>query len=105
MAIAALRKRLRSSTHNLGMRRRLPELNFIDDRAGEPISIQSLICRRPIAAFGDSDGDFQRLEWTTSGPGARFGLCVHHDAPVAVSSNVTRALRPDLNQIKQRLKA
>ena len=58
---------------------RLPEIDFIDDKAGKPIGIQWHIGRRPIAAFGNSDGDFQMLEWTTSGPGARFGLMVHHD--------------------------
>jgi phosphoserine phosphatase len=58
---------------------RLPELNFIDDKAGKPVGIQQHIGRRPIAAFGNSDGDFQMLEWTTSGPGARFGLYLHHD--------------------------
>jgi phosphoglycolate phosphatase-like HAD superfamily hydrolase len=58
---------------------RLPELNFIDDKAGKPVGIQQHIGRRPIAAFGNSDGDFQMLEWTTSGPGPRFGLYIHHD--------------------------
>ncbi len=57
---------------------RLPELNFIDDKAGKPIGIQSHIGRRPVMAFGNSDGDFQMLEWTTSAPGARFGMLVHH---------------------------
>lgn len=57
---------------------RLPELNFIDDKAGKPAGIQHHIGRRPIMAFGNSDGDFQMLEWTTSGAGARFGLIVHH---------------------------
>jgi hypothetical protein len=58
---------------------RLPELNFIDDKDGKPVGIQQHIGRRPIMAFGNSDGDFQMLEWTTSGEGARFGLIVHHD--------------------------
>ena len=58
---------------------RLPELNFIDDKAGKPVGIQQHIGRRPIMAFGNSDGDFQMLEWTTAGNGARFGLIVHHD--------------------------
>jgi phosphoserine phosphatase len=57
---------------------RLPELNFINDKEGKPAGIQQHIGRRPIMAFGNSDGDFQMLEWTTSGPGARFGLYVHH---------------------------
>jgi phosphoglycolate phosphatase-like HAD superfamily hydrolase len=57
---------------------RLPELNFIDDKAGKPVGIQQHIGRRPIFAAGNSDGDFQMLEWTTSGKGPRFGLLVHH---------------------------
>jgi phosphoglycolate phosphatase-like HAD superfamily hydrolase len=57
---------------------RLPELNFIDDKADKPVGINSHIGRRPIAAFGNSDGDFQMLEWTTAGTGARLGVLVHH---------------------------
>jgi len=57
---------------------RLPEINFIDDKDGKPVGINQHIGRRPIAAFGNSDGDFQMLEWTTSGSGPRFGLLVHH---------------------------
>jgi phosphoglycolate phosphatase-like HAD superfamily hydrolase len=57
---------------------RLPEMNFIDDKDGKPVGINSHIGRRPIAAFGNSDGDFQMLEWTTSGPGARLGVLIHH---------------------------
>jgi len=60
---------------------RLPELNFIDDKTGKPIGINSHIGRRPIAAFGNSDGDLQMLQWTTAGSGARFALLVHHDDP------------------------
>ena len=56
-----------------------PELNFIDDKAGKPVAIQQHIGRRPIAAFGNSDGDFQMLEWTTAGPGVRFAMIVRHD--------------------------
>ena len=58
---------------------RLPEIDFIDDKAGKPVGIHQFIGKRPIAAFGNSDGDFQMLEWTTSAPGARLGLIVHHD--------------------------
>jgi phosphoglycolate phosphatase-like HAD superfamily hydrolase len=58
---------------------KLPELNFIDDKAGKPAAIQHHIGRRPIFAAGNSDGDFEMLEWTTSGDGPRFGLIVHHD--------------------------
>lgn len=58
---------------------RLPELNFIDDKAGKPVGIHSHIGRRPIAAFGNSDGDRQMLEWTQAGGGARLMMLVHHD--------------------------
>jgi phosphoserine phosphatase len=57
---------------------RLPELNFYDDKDGKPVAIHQHIGRRPIAAFGNSDGDFQMLEWTTAGKGARLGVIVHH---------------------------
>ena len=58
---------------------RLPEIDFVDDRLGKPVGIHQQIGRRPILAFGNSDGDFQMLEWTTAGPGPRLGLLVHHD--------------------------
>jgi phosphoglycolate phosphatase-like HAD superfamily hydrolase len=58
---------------------KLPELNFIDDKDGKPIGIQQHIGQRPIAAFGNSDGDQQMLEWATAGSGAHFALIVHHD--------------------------
>jgi phosphoserine phosphatase len=57
---------------------RLPEVNFIDDKAGKPVGIQEHIGRKPIAAFGNSDGDLEMLQWTTLADGARFGLIVHH---------------------------
>jgi len=57
---------------------RLPEINFIDDKAGKPVGIHQHIGRRPIAAFGNSDGDLQMLQWTTAGAGARLALIVHH---------------------------
>ena len=57
---------------------RLPELNFIDDKAGKPVGINQHIGRRPIMACGNSDGDFEMLEWATAGMGLRFGLLVHH---------------------------
>jgi len=56
-----------------------PKAAFIDDKAGKPVGIHKAIGKRPIAAFGNSDGDFQMLEWTTSAPGARLGVIVHHD--------------------------
>jgi hypothetical protein len=58
---------------------RQPEIAFIDDKAGKPVGIARHIGRRPILAFGNSDGDYQMLEWTTAGPGRRLGLIVHHD--------------------------
>jgi len=57
---------------------RLPEINFIDDKAGKPVAINQHIGRRPIAAFGNSDGDLQMLQWTAVSSGARFCLYVHH---------------------------
>jgi phosphoglycolate phosphatase-like HAD superfamily hydrolase len=57
---------------------RLPEINFIDDGPGKPVGIGQYIGRRPIAAFGNSDGDQQMLEWTAAGSGPRFLLLVHH---------------------------
>jgi hypothetical protein len=57
---------------------RLAEMNFIDDKAGKPIGINEYIGRRPIAAFGNSDGDLEMLQWTTMTDGVRFGLIVHH---------------------------
>jgi phosphoserine phosphatase len=58
---------------------RLPEVEFIDDKSGKPVAISKFIGQRPIAAFGNSDGDFEMLEWVTAGPGPRLGLIVHHD--------------------------
>jgi hypothetical protein len=58
---------------------RLPELNFNDDKGGKPVGIGQHIGRRPIAAFGNSDGDLQMLQYTGAGRGTRFCLYVHHD--------------------------
>ncbi len=58
---------------------RLPEMNFIDDKAGKPIGINSHIGRRPVMAFGNSDGDRQMLQWTQGGGGPRLMVLVHHD--------------------------
>lgn len=58
---------------------RLPEIDLIDDGPGKPVGINFQIGRRPIAAFGNSDGDFEMLEWTTSGSSPRLGVIVHHD--------------------------
>jgi len=57
---------------------RLPKLNFLNDKGGKPVGINQHIGRRPILAFGNSDGDFEMLEWTTSGPGPSLGVIVHH---------------------------
>jgi len=57
---------------------RLPEISFIDDKAGKPVGIHRHIGRRPIAAFGNSDGDQQMLQWTASGDGLRLMALVHH---------------------------
>ncbi len=57
---------------------RLPELDFVDDKEGKPIAIDKFIGRRPVAAFGNSDGDLQMLQWTAAGHGPRFCMIVHH---------------------------
>ncbi|ESQ09553.1 MAG: haloacid dehalogenase-like hydrolase [Thiohalocapsa sp. PB-PSB1] len=57
---------------------RLPEIDFYDDKEAKPVAIHQQIGRRPIAAFGNSDGDLQMLQWTTAGDGPRFALYVHH---------------------------
>ena len=61
---------------------KLSAVDFIDDKEGKPVGIQSHIGRRPIAAFGNSDGDLQMLQWTAAGSGPRFCLYVHHDDAV-----------------------
>jgi phosphoserine phosphatase len=57
---------------------KLAAVDLVDDKEGKPVGIQSHIGRRPIAAFGNSDGDLQMLQWTTAGNGPRFALIVHH---------------------------
>jgi hypothetical protein len=57
---------------------RLPEMSFVDDGPGKPVGIQMHIGRRPLAAFGNSDGDLQMLQWTATGSGPRFCLYIHH---------------------------
>ncbi len=57
---------------------RLPEADFIDDKAGKPVGIHKFIGRRPIAAFGNSDGDYEMLRWVGAGSGPRLGMIVHH---------------------------
>lgn len=57
---------------------RLPQINFVDDGPGKPVGIDEFIGRRPILAFGNSDGDLQMLQWTAAGPGPRLMLLLHH---------------------------
>jgi phosphoglycolate phosphatase-like HAD superfamily hydrolase len=57
---------------------KLPEMQFVDDKEGKAAAIQTFIGRRPLAAFGNSDGDEQMLAWTKAGTGARLALLVHH---------------------------
>jgi len=57
---------------------RLPEIDFIDDKDGKPVAIQKFIGQRPIAAFGNSDGDQQMLQWTGAGPGRSLAVLVDH---------------------------
>jgi hypothetical protein len=61
---------------------KLPDVQFVNDRAGKPIGIEHNIGRRPLAAFGNSDGDLEMLQWTCAGSGKRFCLYVHHDDSV-----------------------
>jgi len=63
---------------------RLPEVDFIDDKAGKPVGIHKFIGRRPLAAFGNSDGDLEMLQWTAAGPGARLMLIVHHTDGIVI---------------------
>jgi len=57
---------------------KLPAVDLIDDKTGKPVGIQRTIGRRPIMAFGNSDGDLEMLQWTTAGAGPRFAALVHH---------------------------
>lgn len=58
---------------------RQPQIDFFDDKDGKPVAINQRIGRRPLIAFGNSDGDFQMLEWTTAGDGPRLGVLIHHN--------------------------
>jgi len=57
---------------------RVAEIDFVDDKAGKPVGIHRHIGRRPVVAFGNSDGDLQMLQWTAAGPGPRLAVIVHH---------------------------
>ena len=58
---------------------KLPKINLINDKAGKPVGIHRYIGRRPVLAVGNSDGDFEMIEWTTAGDGPRLAMFVHHD--------------------------
>jgi phosphoserine phosphatase len=74
---------------------RLPEVNFIDDKTGKPVGINEHIGRRPIAAFGNSDGDLEMLQWATTSGGPCLGLIVHHtDAEREYAYDRPFAFRP-----------
>ena len=78
---------------------RLPEVNFIDDKAGKPLAIHRFIGRRPIAAFGNSDGDLQMIQWTTLSEGPRVGFLVRHtdsnrEWPTTVNRTSASSTRP-----------
>jgi len=84
---------------------RLPELYFFDDKAGKPVAIQHYIGRRPIAAFGNSDGDLQMLQWATAGAGASLGLIVRHtdgDREFAYDTSPMGSLEQALVEAPQR---
>ncbi len=57
---------------------KLPKINLVDDKAGKPVGINRFIGRRPLLAFGNSDGDHQMLQWTAAGDGLRFMGIVRH---------------------------
>ena len=75
---SALRTQYRSDEHDAAIAR-LPEIEFVNDGPGKPVGIERDIGRRPILAFGNSDGDFEMLEYTTGGDGRRLALLLHHD--------------------------
>jgi hypothetical protein len=62
----------------VGQIMQLPDLAFIDDKGGKPVGIARNIGLRPVIAFGNSDGDYEMLEYTTTGKGPGLGLILHH---------------------------
>jgi len=58
---------------------RLPDVDFVNDEEGKPVSIHYFVGRKPVLAFGNSDGDIQMMQWTTSGKGKRLSFFVHHN--------------------------
>jgi hypothetical protein len=81
---------------------RLPEVNFIDDHAGKPVGIYQFIGRRPIAAFGNSDGDQQMLEWTAAGSGP--SSCSSFTIPTPPVNTLTTANPSSANSIELLMK-
>jgi haloacid dehalogenase-like hydrolase len=74
---------------------KLPEIDFVDDKEGKPVGIQSRIGRRPIAAFGNSDGDLQMLQWTMAGSGARLpSSCITTTRPASLPTTGPTSSRP-----------
>jgi hypothetical protein len=76
--VVGSRIKVEYDAHGPPVLRRLPAIDLVDDRAGKPVALQQAIGKRPLAAFGNSDADFELLEWTTSGAGVRLGMIVHH---------------------------
>lgn len=62
------------------------KIDFVDDGPGKPVGIYRRLGQKPIAAFGNSDGDYQMLEWVTAGEGRRLGMIVHHTDDVRESA-------------------
>jgi phosphoglycolate phosphatase-like HAD superfamily hydrolase len=81
---------------------RLPEVDFIDDKAGKPVGIHKFIGRRPLAAFGNSDGDLQMLQWTAAGEG-RISCC-WYTTPMLNESMPMTASPMSVNWIRRWMK-
>ncbi len=75
---SSVKKEFQYDDDGIGRIYRLPEIFFVDDKAGKPVGIHHHIGRRPIAAFGNSDGDYEMIDWVTSGSGPSLGAFVHH---------------------------
>jgi hypothetical protein len=78
---------------------RLAELNFVDDKSGKPVGINEYIGQQPIAAFGNSDGDLEMLQWTTITGGRRFGLTSIIPTPNANTLTTGTHLLVDLTRL------
>ncbi|GBQ80690.1 hypothetical protein AA13595_0411 [Gluconacetobacter johannae DSM 13595] len=76
---STIKTRYQVSAGGTGELFRLPAVDFVDDGTGKPEAIGKFVGRRPIVAFGNSDGNLRMLQYTTSGSGPRLGLIVHHD--------------------------